>query len=228
MTRPAGSRNLRYDERRTELARRLRQRLAAPGRAGLRELAECAGVTVPTLKHYFGDRDGVVKGVLEAHSAFSGPHMQALRQPSGSFGKSIVEACAYIDLGLAIPVVTELHIVGLIEGVAHEECGPYYLGTMLEPILQAVEVRLSAHIARGEMRAADLRAAALQLVAPIYLAHLHQRLLGGAQLRPLDSTAHRSEHVEAFLRAYQLSLPTQGKAEGEGESLAAPVAATSE
>lgn len=185
-----------------ELARRLRQRLAKQGHPGLRELAQAAGVTIPTLKHYFTDRDGIVKGVLDAHTAFSGPHMQALRQPSGPFAKSMFEAAAYVDLGLSIPVVTELHSAGILEGLAHEEIGPYYLSTMLEPVLQGVEVRLSAHLARGEMRQTDLRSAALQLVSPIFMAHLHQRLLGGDKLRPLDFAVHRSEHVEAFVRAY--------------------------
>lgn len=202
MTRPVGSRNQRYDERRTELARRLRQRLALPGRPGMRELAESAGVTVPTLKHYFGDRDGVVQGVLEAHFAFSGPHMQALRQPSGSFEKSIFETCAYVDLGLSIPTVTELHTVGLLEGLAHAQAGPHYLSTMLEPVLQGVEARLAVHIEKGEMRPTDARIAALELVSPIFFAHLHQRLLGGQQLRPLDVSAHRTEHVAAFVRAF--------------------------
>lgn len=215
MTRRVGSRNQRYEERRMELARRLRQRLAKPGRPGLRELAQAAGVTIPTLKHYFGDRDGIIKGVLDAHSAFSGPHMQALRLPSGPFAKSMFEAAAYVDLGLSIPVVTELHTAGILEGVVHEEIGPYYLSTMLEPVLQGVEVRLSAHLARGEMRQADLRTAALELVAPIYVAHLHQRLLGGDKLRPLDTAVHRSEHVEAFIRAYGIE---PGSAPGAGQN----------
>lgn len=203
MSRKVGSRNQRYDERRTELARRLRQRLARPGRAGLRELAQSAGVTIPTLKHYFGDRDGIIRGVLEAHFAFSGPHMQALRQPSGPFEQSIFEACAYVDLGLSIPVVTELHAVGMIEGVGHEQIGPHYLLTMLEPLIEGVGARLATHMERGEMRPAHARLAAIELLSPLFFVHMHQRLLGGLQQQPVDVTAHRTEHVQAFVRAYR-------------------------
>lgn len=38
---------------------------------------------------------------------------------------------------------------------------------------------------RGEMRAADVRAVVLQIVAPLVLAALHQHHLDGARLRPL-------------------------------------------
>jgi AcrR family transcriptional regulator len=213
MTRPKGTRNRGYQERRLELVGLLRARLARAGGGppNLGELAAAAGVSVPTLRHYFGDRDGLVRAVLEDHAPLGEPHLARLRTPSGPFAQSITDAAAYIATGLAVPVVAELHAVGLGEGLGHGTVGPAYVSSILEPLVAAVETRLAAHAAAGEMRDADRRTAALGLIAPLVLAHLHQRPLGGAGVRPLDLEAHRAEHVAAFVRAYRTERGPGGR-----------------
>ena len=57
----------------------------------------------------------------------------------------------------------------------------------LEPILRAVEDRLSVHRERGDIgEGHDLRSAAILLVSPILLTYAHQAPLGGARQHPTD------------------------------------------
>lgn len=204
MARSKGSRNAGFEAQRRALAERLRARLAdgASPRPSFRELAAAAGVGVATLRHYFGDRDQLLRDVMAVHAPAAAPHLAFLRQPSASFAESIAAASAYIALGLRQKVVAELHAVGLSEGLGRPQIGAAYLREILEPLVEAVEARLSAHMARGEMRPADARAAALGLVSPVVLAHLHQLALGGCDTRPLDLEAFVRTHSEAFVRAY--------------------------
>lgn len=202
MTRVKGARNRDYESRRFALADRLRSRLAVGGRPSFAELAASADVSLATLRHYFGDRAGAVEAVLALHGALGGPHLAKLAEASGAFAVSIADAAAEIAEGFATPIVAELHGLGLTEGLGEPRQGPAYLRHILEPTIAALETRLARHVAAGEMRPVDTRAAALTLLAPLVLAHLHQDGLGGRDDRPLDQAAHREAQVDAFLRAY--------------------------
>ena len=72
MSRPIGRRNADYEEARARLLERLQPALLRPGGAELSfsEMAEAAGVSAATLRHYFRSRDQLLTAVLEAlHSA---------------------------------------------------------------------------------------------------------------------------------------------------------------
>ena len=186
------------------LAERLRARLAdgASPRPSFRELAAAAGVSVATLRHYFGDRDQLVREMMAVHAPGAAPHLAFLREPAQTLEASVAAAAGYIALGLRHKVVADLHAVGLSEGLGRPAIGATYLTEILEPMIEAVEARLFAHIARGEMRSGDPRMAALGLISPILVAHLHQRALGGCDTRPLDLDAFLEAHAQAFVRAY--------------------------
>src|SRR6187431_899049 len=66
MARTSGSRNRDYDDKRVALLKRLDPRLSdfSQARPSFREMAGAAGVSVPTLRHYFKDREGVVQAYL--------------------------------------------------------------------------------------------------------------------------------------------------------------------
>jgi AcrR family transcriptional regulator len=187
------------------LAERLRVRLAdgAAPRPSFRELAAAAGVGVSTLRHYFGDREQLVRDVLEIHGPGAARHLAFLREPQAPFGASILAACAYVAVGLRQPVVAELHTLGLAEGLGRPAMGATYLTAILEPMIEALEARLAAHVARGDMRPTDARAAALSLISPVVLAHLHQAALGGSQTRPLRLDEFLQDHCAGFVRAYE-------------------------
>jgi AcrR family transcriptional regulator len=205
MPRPSGGRNAGYEEKRRELLDKLAARLAAPdGKiASLRELAMHAGVSIPTLKHYFGDRTAVVEAVLEQSGRNGEPFMTKAASTDEPFEKSIPSLLAFIVTGFERGRLGSIHAIGLTEGLRHGMLGPAYLQSILEPTLLAVETRLSIHVAAGEMAKVDLRFAALALVSPLLLALLHQKDLGGVDVRCMDIDAFVAVHAASFVKAYK-------------------------
>jgi AcrR family transcriptional regulator len=207
MARPLGAHNQDYEQKRQELLGRLGPRLVAGGveRASFREMAAVAKVSVPTLRHYFANRTGVIVAYLEWRGAQGAPHLALVATTDEPFATSIRSLLAYTAAGLDRARVIELHVVGLTEGLTNPELGPVYLQSILEPSLVAAEARLRLHIERGEMRDTDVRGAALMLLSPVILAMLHQRDLGGEKVRCLDVDAFVGTHADAFIRAYQMT-----------------------
>ena len=207
--RSRGARNEGFEARRSALIGALRARLRQPGPPpSLRELAAAAGVTVPTLKHYFGDREGAIRAVmadeLESGAAPGGP-LEVAATPSGSFAASVRALLRHADDGFAHGGLTEAHGMGLAEGLGSPALGADYLRLALDPTIDAFAARLRAHQARGEMRAdVDARAAAVQLLAPLVVARLHQDRLGGRASNPLDLRAMLDQQAEAFVRGYAM------------------------
>jgi len=188
-----GSHNADFEATRTGLLELLGRRLLAPdgADASMRELAEAAGVSTATLRHYFPDRDVLVTAYLE-HCHRQGTQWLLLvatepLQPSAA--ESLRWTLGLIQLGLARGPLGKMHALGLRAGLESPGLGPAYLRTMLEPTLRCVEVRVERHQARGELLGRDPRLLALQLVSPLLLAMLHQHSLFGCDLRPLDVDA---------------------------------------
>lgn len=213
MSRTRGARNADHAQRRAALIGRLRSRLAdrASGQASLRELAASAGVSVPTLTHYFGNRDDIVAAVMADSRREGQVHLDLAATPQGGFAHSVRQLLSYAAAG-HLAGVAQLHVIGLTEGIGHERLGSSYVEGILEPTLQAVEARLSAHVAKGEMRDLDVRHAALALLSPLLIAQLHQGELNGSSCRPLDIGRFVEDHAAGFVRAY---------ASGDAEATAA-------
>lgn len=207
MGRPPGSRNPDYDATRATLVRALHSRLAARdgARASFRELATAAGVSIATLRHYFGDREGAIDAVLASAHVAGLPYLQEVATgATGPVRASLEWLLRYCVDGLVHGGVASLHELGMSAGFQEPTIGPSYLAHILEPTLQAVEARLARHVAAGELSSIDLRVAAIELIAPVLVAVLHQSGLGGAQLRPLDLDAFIAAHLTMFLRAYEV------------------------
>lgn len=202
--RPHGSRNAGYEARRTALLDQLTDRLCdrAAGWPTLRELAAAAGCSVSTLSHYFGRRDAIVAAVLHRIAEGTVEQIEGTRTPEGDFDASIARAAERATAALHDPRISRLLAMGLIEALSARELGPAFLGTMLDPFVDALALRLDAHVARGEMRPTDTRMAALSLISPIMIAALHQRQLGGDVCNPLDAGAHCRHVAEAFVAAH--------------------------
>ncbi|HYV44887.1 MAG TPA: TetR/AcrR family transcriptional regulator [Myxococcaceae bacterium] len=204
MSRTKGSRNADYGATRARLLARVRQRLVEEGgaTASFRELAEAAGVSVPTLRHYFATREELLIEALAAMNRDGLPYLHAVA--AGELGP-LETSLRWLVRALAEGWrrgVGRIHAFGLTAGMDHAELGPAYLDEILEPTLQAAEARLARHVARGDLPRCDLRLAALELLGPVVLALLHQGPLGGTRCRPLDVDALVEEHLHRFLRAY--------------------------
>lgn len=204
MVRPTGTRSPDFERKRDALLARLAERLGAPDGhlAGMRALAEWAGVTYPTLRHYFGSRDGILPALFEKSLREGLPYLSHMAETRLPFCQSVAEAVGYIVAAASQPAFMTMHEIGLREGLNTTDIGSGYLGAIFEPTLQAIESRLQHHMAKGEMRTVDLRSAALILLSPLLLGALHQQSLEGATYRPLSMEQLGRELAEVFIRAY--------------------------
>jgi AcrR family transcriptional regulator len=214
MSRTSGSRNRNYDAKRLGLLKRLGTRLAdlSRTRPSFREMAGAAGVSVPTLRHYFTDRDGVVQAYLVWQGTESARYRPLVATTEELFPRSIRRLLNGAAFGLKDMDRIRTHVVGLTEGLHNQRVGPSYLQATLEPLLASVEQRLTLHVSRGEMRPVDLRAAAVSLLAPLLLAILHQRELGGSNVRQLDMERFIEDHADGFVKGYAAEQPAPAPA----------------
>ena len=204
MGRATGSKNPGHDDKRRALAAAVVPQLIRLGpTASLRELAAAAEVSVPTLRHYFEDRDGVVVAAMAEMLRMGEPYLAATAKPRrGGLRASLMAMMRSVLEGWRQFGVGRLYGTGLALALHHGVLGPAYVQQLLEPLLQAVEARLEQHRQWGELGEHDVRFAALALVSPVVLALLHQDGLGGEACRPLDVEAFVRAHVDGFLRAY--------------------------
>jgi AcrR family transcriptional regulator len=203
MARPKGTPSALHEERRAALLAAIRERLVQQNQppASLRELAAAAGVTVPTLRHYFGKRDDLVAALLADLGRQGEAHVARVAVADLPFRDSIADYVAYVRLGFRFGL-SEIHTLGLREGLRQDRLGPAYLNAILEPTIQSLETKLRLHQVKGDMRASDVRVAALQLLSPLILVFLHQNELCGDRVRPLDIDSFCADHVDNFVRGF--------------------------
>lgn len=209
MGRPIGSRNAKFEARRAALLDAAMPRLLADqGATSFNEIAAAVGVTAPTLRHYFKDREGLIAAALRHQQSRGAPHLARVAAPSSAdLTTSLAHFLGELAQAWRVFGVGRLFAGGLAMGLRDTAAGPAYLDGILEPTLVAVEARLRAHAEAGALRlaaddAAGLRAAGLSLLAPVVLALLHQDALGGAACRALDVAGYVQVHVAGFVRAY--------------------------
>jgi AcrR family transcriptional regulator len=208
MGRHSGSRNSDFEQTRKALLSAVRERLRADGglKTNFQELAVTAGVSTTTLRHYFGSRQGLVKAILEHDLTEGAPHLlAAATQGPLTLRESIEDFAMNLRLGFEFGVLRS-HELGLSEGLGDQMVGPAYLNNVLEPTILATESRFSRLIAVGTMPPCDVRIAALFFLSPLLLAVMHQRSLGGCEVRYLDLETFSREHIERFLKAYSTPL----------------------
>ncbi len=204
MPRPQGSANTDFAQKRQELLDRLRKTLLGKNPpSSFRALASAAKVTIPTLRHYFGDRDDVLAAVFADCHLGGRKELELAATPSGPFAKSIHDFVQHVIGGFQYGGLRELHTVGLLEGFGSGPVARSYLAEVLEPTLNACKQRLEVHIARGEMKDTDARHAAITLISPLVIVFLHQNALGGSKEYPMDIAAFARNHIDAFVTAYR-------------------------
>ena len=204
MARTKGSRNAGYDERRLALARKVRTALMKDDglRTSMRSLAEVAGTSVATLKHYFDDREGVMVAVMESMRIDGAPHMARASLPASTdVRESLLLLLQRVRTAWVEFRVGRMQTSMMAEGLSTKALGPAYVDLMLEPFLQVGEAFLRRAVDSGALPTCDVRQANLMLMSPVVLALMHQDSLSGASCRPLDLDTFVTAHVEAFLRA---------------------------
>jgi len=169
----------------------------------LRQLAIAAGVTVPTLRHYFGDREDLVEAVLEEIFLHGERYLELGAEPYGDLDQSIRAFLnALAECLVEGPKLGDKIAIAFLEGFYSTRLGPLALNYVIEPPLQAMEKRLAAHQARGELGDVDLRCAALMLISPLLVACMHQQQMFGDQVRPLNFAPVIDSAASSFMKAY--------------------------
>jgi len=204
MARPRGTRSIDYDEKRAALLDEVGRHLVsvAPHRPSFRELANACNVSLATLRHYFGSREGLMAAYLDRFGAEGLPYLERLAATELGFEESISDAAAFLLMGFTRSDVGPRQAVALAEGLAEPLAGSEYLRHVLEPLISALAERLDNHIKRGEMRPANSRHVATLLISPLFLATMHQNQLGGRTAYPLDLEQFGRETAGAIIRAY--------------------------
>lgn len=209
--RPRGSRDAAYDDKRRDLVDALtRACLADPHRhLSVRQMASECGVSVPTLKHYFDDRRGIVFAILEQAWKNARGFIEQSRQPDETLQGWIERELEQFLLAFTRFGLDRLNAWGINEGLADRESGPIYLRFFLEPTLQAAEDGLAHYQGTGEIpEDLDPRHAALALYSPCLVLFLHQNALGGDEFRPADIPNFIHAHARRFLRYLQDEKPS--------------------
>ncbi len=211
MGRPSGSRNEGYDQRRDALAMSVLPRLIADDgpRASLADLAEAAGVSVATLKHYFGDRTGLIAATLRLLGSQGTPWLAQVTMPSSpDLERSMLDVARAIARAWSGFGVGRVFGAALAIGIHDKVAGPGTVDGLLEPLVQAIEARLAAHVDAGVVDVDssnpgdDIRVAALAFISPLLVALLHQHELSGSTCRALDVDAFIARHVARFVKAW--------------------------
>jgi AcrR family transcriptional regulator len=199
MARPMGVRNHDFEEKRAALLDALTDFALSADlrRPSLRQFAIAVHASEPTLRHYFTDRQGLVIAILENIGQRGAPLWSMVSIPSASPAQAMEEYFRVSEAGMRLGSFIRAHAFGLIEGLADDAAGRAYLEKVLEPALQAISAKLRATPGAPPQESA-LRAAALATLSPLLVMSLHQELLGGRSIAPVDSS-ETIRHLEAWL-----------------------------
>lgn len=208
--RTKGVRNPDYDEKRRALASAMITVVTRGPPPSLQKLAQAAGVSVPTVRHYFDDRAGALAAALAEVGAQGKPHTFRLAHVEGSDPHLVLETALGVFLNgwqqFGVGEVFEHSLsLGLAESTESENAtvGPAVVDHLLEPTIDALETILARLVDEGSLEAdIDVRHAALALLSPVLVALLHQDGLSGKRCRPLDVDAFVASHLKRFIRAY--------------------------
>lgn len=204
MPRPTGRRNDDFELKRRALARRARVAWLSQGAGiSLRDFAEATDSSLTNLKHYFGDRDGLVEAMTSVCHEDSLPILARVSQPQGEDARgSLLIFFDQLLLGWQNFGVGRLHEVGLSESLGDARLGPAFVNNILEPSLQSTEQLLAILVERQQLPQMEVRAAALSLMSPVILALLHQGGLMGDRCRPLNVHDFIRVHVDHWLSGW--------------------------
>lgn len=203
MGRPKGSRSPGYAERRRELAQQVFQTILEDGNSSLRSMAEKTAVSRPTLRHYFGSREGAVQAALESAAHLGKPHQERLAHlPVDDAREALLEALRLVVMGWREFGVGHIHEVGLKVGLEDDRTAHTYVCDILEPLLQAMERLLARLVGAGRLAPHNPRQGALFLVSPVVMGLLHQDGLGGSEIRPLAIDGVVEGVVDTWCRAH--------------------------
>ena len=164
----------------------------------LRQFAIKAGVSEPTLRHYFTDRQGVVIAIIGFFADGAQDWLMRSAEPADTVEDAVRGYAGLALEGADTDTFAQAHAFALVESIHDPIVARAYLDTVIEPSLTAIEQRLKPSVDPAGQAPHRVRHAAIALYAPILIAVLHQRLLRGAEARPLDMGAFFNDLTALF------------------------------
>lgn len=167
--------------------------------ARLDEIARTAGVSKGALYLYFPTKEELFRAVVEQAIA---PNVRDLRrmlaQHPGPFREVLATAAARLGAVVATPplgavakmVIGEARNFPELARVWHDELVSQALGGLAEAVAAAQ--------ARGEVRAGDPRAYALQIAAPLIVGVIWRETFTPVGAQPFDLAALARQHLETL------------------------------
>lgn len=206
MPRPAGVRNQDYDHKRAALLGTLTEYAlsAALTRPSLRQFAIAANQSEPTLRHYFGDRQGMVIEIISELARRASSNWKAASEPSPNPEEAVRNFMSIACADVIQDRFTRAHAFGLIEGLADDIVGQAYLERMLEPTLKVFSDKLQA-TPGGPQDSDKLRASALAATAPLFMLVVHQYLLGGSRSLPINVDGTIAQLQDLLVQVFESS-----------------------
>jgi AcrR family transcriptional regulator len=188
MARTPGARNYNFDAKRLALLNSVIH-FALSGeiqRPSLRQLALAAETSEPTLRHYFTDRKGLVIAMMVELGERAQPIWRQLEEPAPTVEEAVAACFRHALARMEDDIFVRMHAFGMVEGMAEPDVGQAYLEHILEPSLDCV-CRKLAGTPGSPTDGNEIRTAAIAMFSPVIMMSLHQHLLGGRAVAPLDN-----------------------------------------
>jgi AcrR family transcriptional regulator len=116
----------------------------------VREICEAAGITKPTLYHFYGSKEGVYRALVEgALTRFKADMLSALASPGSLRDQLTCMARAYVDAAVSAPELARF-LMALIHNPPHSAPATDFVG-FYHGILAEAAKALDAGVARGEI-----------------------------------------------------------------------------
>ena len=177
MPRPAGLRNTDFDQKRMRLIERLTSFALAEDQSlpSFRQFAIAAETSEPTLRHYFGDRNGLVIEIMREIGARAEPLWAVVATGATDPKAAVQEYLTISEGGIRHGGFLRAHVFGLVEGLHNPDVALAYRDFILNPALNIVETKLKATQGGPEDKE-DTRTLAYLFLAPLLVHALYAHL----------------------------------------------------
>jgi AcrR family transcriptional regulator len=168
--------------------------------AKLDDIAARAGVSKGAVYLYFETKEDVFRAVVEQAIA---PNIGAVKAMAAAHPGPLADLLRGVTGHVARVVATQ-PLGGVLKMVVGEarnfpEIARVWYDELVSQALGAMAAAISAAMDRGEVKPGDPRAYALQLIAPLLVAVLHQETFVPVGAEPFDLPALLNQHIETLL-----------------------------
>ncbi|WP_309604771.1 TetR/AcrR family transcriptional regulator [Phenylobacterium sp.] len=181
--------------------------------ARLEEIARHAGVSKGALYLYFETKDDLFRAVVAQAVA---PSIELIRAMMATHPGPIADLLR----GLATRIgglIETLPVGGVLKMVIGEArnfpgLARVWHDDLVAHVLDALTEAIAAAQARGEVKAGDPRAYALQIIAPMLVGVIWRETFVPVGAQPFDLPALARQHIETMIEGLKIRAPTTGEA----------------